>query len=160
MAAPRNMTGDVVPVSAPVATALAVAIGDICGLQSNTLIKPSGLTWDTNLATTQTTWATLFLGLSLQLKVANVARIFGNSEDNIIQVATRDVWEFDLTAAATVEIGEYYGPAKDTGNALLDNVLVKVASQALAIGICVKRETTASRVRIRLLSTLSPGARQ
>jgi hypothetical protein len=160
MAAPQYLHGDSAPIQVTIATAKAVDAGDIVGLSSNTLVRAEDQAWDTDLATTQTAFALLFTGVSMQTKTSTtVARIFGNSEDNVCMVATAGEYEFDC-ASATFEVGDYVGPAKDTGNALLSDKVVEVASEALAIGRVVKRGTSITRVRIRLLSKLSPLARQ
>jgi hypothetical protein len=160
MSAPRWLRGDTAPVKAFVATALAVEIGDLVALIGNTVVKPSGVAWDTNLATTQAAFVTGFVGIARQKKVADTARVFGNSEDNMIVVATGGDWEFELDAAATSEVGTFYGPAKDTGNALVDQALVSVTTvEAGAVGVCIARNTTWPNVQIRLLSKLARFAR-
>lgn len=159
MPAPQYLHGDIRPSEIPVATGMAVEAGDIVGVSSNTLVKASGETWDTNLATTQTNFAAKFVGLSTQAKPSTtVARVFGNSQDNIIQVATAGVFEMDCDSA-TFTIGQFVGPAKDTGNALLNNKVVGVASAALAIGVVHEHQPSVTRVRFRVLSTLIPASK-
>lgn len=160
MAAPQYLYDDTAPVKATIATAKAVDAGDLVGMSSGTLVKASDTAWDTNLATTQTAFALLFLGVAAQTKTSTtVARVFGNSEDNVIMVSSAGVYEFDC-ASATFEVGDLVGPAKDTGNALLDDKVVGVASEAYAIGRVVERGTSITRVKVRLLSKLAPLARQ
>lgn len=151
--------GNTNPTIATVATAKAVAVGDICGMSSGTLVKASDETWDTNLATTQTNFVTKFLGVSGQQKDANVARVFGNATDNVIRVDAGGVFTFDC-ASATFEVGDLVGCAKQSGNALEDQKVVSVASEALAIGRVVERGTSITRVKIQILSKLNPLARQ
>lgn len=153
----RYQYGETNPVSAPVATAAAIAIGDILGYDASTnlVVKASSTTWDTNLATTQTAFAALFLGLSGQKKVANEARVFGNSTDNIIRVDCSGVFEFD-SVAATYELGDFVGAAKDSGDALVNDVVAKVSAVTLAIGrVCENTAASATKVKIQLLSTLN-----
>jgi hypothetical protein len=147
------------PTIATVATAKAVAVGDIVGMSSGTLVKASDETWDTNLATTQTNFVTKFLGVSGQQKDANVARVFGNASDNVIRIDAGGVFEFDC-ASATFEVGDLVGCAKQSGNALEDQKVVAVASEALAIGRVTQRGTSITRVKIQILSKLNPLARQ
>lgn len=151
--------GNTNPTIATVATAKAVAVGDIVGMSSGTLVKASDETWDTNLATTQTNFVTKFLGVSGQQKDANVARVFGNATDNVIRVDAGGVFTFDC-ASATFEVGDLVGCAKQSGNALEDQKVVSVASEALAIGRVVERGTSITRVKIQILSKLNPLARQ
>lgn len=147
------------PTIATVATAKAVAVGDIVGMSSGTLVKASDETWDTNLATTQTNFVARFLGVSGQQKDANVARVFGNASDNVIRIDAGGVFEFDC-ASATFEVGDLVGCAKQSGNALEDQKVVAVASEALAIGRVTQRGTSITRVKIQILSKLNPLARQ
>lgn len=159
MAAPKYLRGDTSPVDATVATAKAVDTGDLVGMSAGTLVRAEDETWNTDLATTQTAFATKFLGASGQTKTATQARVFGNSEDNAIRVDTGGVVEYDC-ASATFELGDLVGPAKDTGNALLSDKVVTVGSEALAIGRVAKRGTSITRVQVKLLSKLMPAARQ
>ena len=154
----RYLYGETNPVSAPVQTATAVSVGDLLGYATGYVYKASAQTWDTNLATTQTNFATAFLGVSGQKKLDTEARVFGNSTDNIIRVDCSGIFEFDCSSASYV-IGDYVGPAKDTGNALLDGTLAKVASAALANGRVVENAASATKIKVQLLSTLNSVAR-
>lgn len=147
------------PTIATVATAKAVAVGDLCGMSSGTLVKASDTTWNTDLATTQSDFRALFLGVSGQQKDANLARVFGNATDNVIRIDAGGVFVFDC-ASATFEVGDFVGPAKQTGNALEDQKVVKVSTEATAIGRVVERGTSITRVKIQILSVLNPLARQ
>lgn len=160
MAAPQYIRGNVNEVKATIATAKAVDAGDLVGMSSGTLVKAEDQTWDTDLATTQAAFVALFLGASMQSKTSTTnARVFGNSEDNVITVATSGEYEYDC-ASATFEVGGLVGPAKDTGNALLSDKVVTVSTEAAAIGRVVERGTSITRVKVRLLSKLCPLARQ
>jgi len=147
------------PTIATVATAKAVAVGDLCGMSSGTLVKASDTTWNTDLATTQSDFRALFLGVSGQQKDANLARVFGNATDNVIRIDAGGIFTFDC-ASATFEVGDFVGPAKQTGNALEDQKVVKVSTEATAIGRVVERGTSITRVKIQILSVLNPMARQ
>lgn len=151
--------GDSNPTIAPVLTAQAVAVGDICGLSSGNVVRAQDETWDTNLATTQTNFVTKFLGVSGQQKDANVARVFGNSTDNRIRIDAGGVFEFDC-ASANFAVGDLVGCAKQSGNALESQKVVAVASEALAIGRAVEAGTSVTRIKIQILSKLNPMARQ
>lgn len=154
MATPRWLRDDTNPVDATIATAKEVAVGDIVGMSAGTLVKASDTTWNTDTATTQADFRALFLGISGQAKDADVARAYGNSDDNEVRVATSGVYEMDC-ASATFEVGDFVGPAKDTGDALLDDKVV-AAVEAGAIGRVVERGTSITRVKFRVLSILAP----
>lgn len=155
----RYIRGETNPVFVTVATAKAVSTGAIVGMSSDTLVLASDTTWDTNIATTQTAFTPLFLGVAAQDKVTTVARVHGNSDDNVIRVATGGVWEFDC-ASANFAVGDKVGPAKASGNALEDEKVVAVATEALAIGRVVESATSATKVKVQILSALMPAARQ
>lgn len=159
MAVSQYQYGGTNPTIATVATAQAVAVGDICALTSNTITRAGDETWDTDLATTQTAFVAKFLGVSGQQKDANLARVFGNATDNVIRIDAGGVFQFDC-ASATLEVGDLVGPAKASGNALESQKVVKVASEALAIGRVVERGTSITRVKVQILSKLNPTARQ
>lgn len=159
MADPKYLYGNNRPRNATIATAQAVAGGDIVGMAAGTLVRAEDQAWDTDTATTQAAFRLLFLGISQQTKAAAVARPYGNSADNVCAVATGGVFEFDC-ASATFEVGARVGPAKASGNALLSNKVVAVASDALMIGRVVERGTSITRVKVEILSALQPAAAQ
>lgn len=158
MTAPRYMHGDTRPRALPVATGQVAVVGDVISLLANTAVRGEDVAWDTNTATTQTAQSAGFVGVSMQVKLA-VAHVFGNSEDNILMVATGGVWEFDCTSA-TYEVGDKVGLAKQSGNLLESQKVVAVATELLMIGRVAKRGTTITRVLVELLGTLTPAARQ
>ena len=159
MAVSQYQYGPTNPILATIATAKAVAVGDIVGMVTGTLIRAEDQAWDTNIATTQTAFSLLFLGVSGQQKNSTDARIFGNSTDNVCRVDASGIFTFDC-ASATFEIGDFVGPAKASGNALESQKVVAVATDLLGIGRVVERGTSITRVKIQLLSKLAPVARQ
>lgn len=158
MATPQYLYEDTAPVMAPVATAKAVDAGDIVGIDTGTLVRAEDETWDTDLATTQENFIAKYLGIAAQSKTATQARVWGNSEDNLIRVDTAGMFEMDC-ASASFDIGDFVGPAKDTGNALLSDKVVEVATAARAVGRVVEKQASVTRVKFRVLSTLAPLAK-
>ncbi len=160
MATPQR--GDVELVFVPVATAKAVAKGDMVGRAADgTVVKASETTWDTDLATTQAAFKALFLGAASQAKTAN-ADIVVNTGPNSGKIRCANGGVFPYTAAAgTYLIGTLVGPAKASGNALEDQKVAVVATEAVAIGRVAGREgVNPATVEVMLLSTLLPDARQ
>lgn len=104
---------------------------------------------------TQYNFAQLFAGVSNQRKVANVARIFGNSEDNNIMVCHGGIWEISCSSA-NFDAGDWVGPAKDTGDDLMDQTVVEVAHPSLAIGRVVKSADSATKIMVEIMSSLNP----
>lgn len=155
----RYLRGETDPVIAPVLTAQAVAVGDLVGLSSGNVVRAEDTTWDTNIATTQAAFALLFLGVSGQRKVAAVARVDANSEDNAMRVDCSGVYEFDC-ASGNFAMGDLVGPAKQSGNALESQKVVAVATENLAVGRVVEKGTSVTKVKVRILSVKNPSARQ
>lgn len=129
-------------VMVPVNLADAFSQGDLMGTVSATGIgyRASSETWNTDLATTQTAFALRFAGVAEQGKTA-AENIYGNGEALKLKMrlAAGGVHRY-ACAAGTYKIGDYVGPAKQTGNALEDQTLALVASEALAIGKVVGGE--------------------
>lgn len=159
MTAARYIKGDTDPVVVPVLTAQAVAVGDLVGLSSGNAVRAEDETWVSSLAVTQANFVKKFLGTSLQRKDANVARVPANSADNRIRVDPAGTFEFDC-ASATFAVGDLVGPAKQSGNALESQKVVAVADESLAVGRVAEAGTSVTRVKVKLLSTLVPQARQ
>lgn len=100
---------------------------------------------------TQYNFAQRFIGMSAQNKTAAVATVVGNSKANVIRVDSNGVYEFDC-ASATFAVGDYVGAAKDTGNALLNQTVIAVAGEPLAIGRVVEAGASIVKVKVRLLT--------
>lgn len=152
--------GQTPPVVVPVATAQAVAIYDLVALVSNTLVRAEDIAWDTNLATTQTAFATAFLGVSNVAKLANVAQVTGHPTANQAVVAVTGRYEFPA-AAGTYNVGTLVGPAKATGDALLSQTVAVVDAEAKAFGRVVQPAgVNPATVVVEILSKVVPAARQ
>lgn len=163
MAAPQG--GDVTLVFVPVATAKAVTQGDLAAVADDgTMYKASEQTWDTDLATTRAAFVTKFFGTASQNKKSD-ADIEGNNGPNAAHIRLSNGGIHTFTCAnGTYRNGiTLVGPAKDTGNNLLDQKVETVASQAQAIGIVVRNGGSATNpgtVDVLVLSTRLPAARQ
>jgi hypothetical protein len=149
--------GETNPIDCPIATGQAVDIGDLVGISSGTLVRASDTTWDTNLATTQVAFRALFLGVSGQFKDSSTAQIRGNYIANRCRVDSDGFYQF-ATASASYNIGDLVGPAKASGNALLNDTVASVAALDKAIGYVVEKTTSATTVKVRLLSVKAPNA--
>lgn len=149
--------GETNPIDCPIATSQAVDIGDLVGISSGTLVRASDTTWDTNTATTQVAFRALFLGVSGQAKDNATAQIRGNSIANRCRVDSDGFYTF-ATASASYNIGDLVGPAKASGNALLNDTVASVAALDKAIGYVVEKTTSSTTVKVRLLSVKAPNA--
>ena len=149
------------PITVPCITADLYEIGDICALNaSGEAVTGANFTWDTDLATTQTNFATAFLGHCYQYKAAATNQVYGNSLAGVIGVSTAGTYSAPLQSATTLAVGDFVGLAKNpSSNALLSQVVVKVASMAEAIGVVVEAGTSLTTALFRILPSTVPFAR-
>lgn len=134
--------GDGEPVvTIAVPTATVIEVNDLIATNSSTEVPypASDQAWDTDLATTQTAFATRFLGVA--------AKYSRNGDIDPIVVNTNGVFEFEC-AAAQFKLGDLVGPAKQSGNALERRKVVAVGSEALAIGRVAKRSPGANVTKV------------
>jgi hypothetical protein len=155
----RYLFGDCEPLLLPVATAQAISIFDLVALISNTLVRAEDIAWNTDLATTQSDFRVGSAGIAFQMKRAGDVRPYGNAEDNLIGVATAGVFEADC-ASASFNVGDFVGPAKAAGNALVSQTIVAVSGEANAIGKVTRAGASVTRVQFRLIPNKTPLARQ
>jgi hypothetical protein len=166
----QYLYGETNPVMVTVASAQVVTKGDIVGMDASlsgaggatTINRAEDETWASTLAATQDNFAKYFLGIAAQSKRSTDTVPYGNSNQGLvaaIEVNTTGVYEGPC-ASATFEIGDLLGPAKASGNALLSQKLVKVTSEAEAIGRVVERGTSITSVKFQIISTLVPQGRR
>lgn len=146
-------------VEVPIATAKALTDFVAIGVASNVAVLPSDQTWVTDEATTRANFVTVFVGVNQQVKAANIARIPGNSKDNIVVVNNEGVYDV-VVASNTFQIGDLIGPSKDTGNALKDTEFKKVTAIGEAcFQVCETYTSAVTLVRARILSNKARASR-
>ena len=130
----------------PVNSSTEIKVGDLVWLDGDDVKPASDTTWSTNLAGTQASFKGKCLGVSLQASA--------NGDTNDILVAYGEhVAEFDCDSA-TFELGGLVGPAKGTGNTILNQKVVTAVAGS-AIGIVHQRVNPAStRVLVRVISPI------
>lgn len=147
----RYKTGHTGPVSLPFKAGVAAYIGD-CVYQDAAdghTAKPGGsFTWDTDLATTQTAFALVFVGVAMQGYDGSNANAYG-IKDGYLRVASRGIFEFDC-ASANFKVGDRVGLAKQSGNLLEPQKVVAVDSDAKAIGRVVEDKTSATKIKVEI----------
>lgn len=138
---------------AAVSNSQAFTAGDLCYWDSGSSVaKPaSQFTWDTNLATTQTAFKAVCLGVALESKTANDGKVFLK-----IDISGQSFFDFQLTAGSSYQIGQTFAPAKASGNALLSNKLVAAASSAS----CARLVTDVGSSDTSLLVTVNSADRK
>ena len=109
--------------------------GDLLALVNSALVPATVFTWTTDLATTQTNFAAAFAGLS----AGNSDAASTDARQTDMLVTQDGDVEFDLAVAAVgaLQVGNYMGPAKAVGNALVQGV-ESVPTKARAVAILVK----------------------
>lgn len=149
------------PITVPCVTADLYEIGDICALNaSGEAVPGAAFTWNTDLATTQTDFATAFLGHCYQYKAALSNQVYGNSLAGVIGISSSGTYSAPLQSPTTLKVGDFVGLAKDpAGNYLMSQTVVKVASMALAIGVVVEAGVSLDTAVFRLLPSTVPFAR-
>jgi hypothetical protein len=150
----RYRYGETSPSEAVIATAQAANIGDLVAYNSSTITRAEDQAWNSSTLQTQTDFVAKFLGVSAQRKLATATQPgTGGGPAGFIRVDTAGVFEFDC-ASATFQVGDLVGPAKDTGNALLSQTVVAVATKAPAVGRVVEGGTSLTKVKVRIFSTV------
>lgn len=144
---------------APV-TNVNIARGDICGQASGTITgATSGASitagtpypaseqpWNTDLATTQADFNAKFLG---------VAQSQVNANNPLPRLNTAGVHEFDC-AAATFNVGDLVGPAKQSGNLLEDQKVAGCVSGKEIGRVAVAYLSNTTKVLVRVTSKIMP----
>jgi hypothetical protein len=140
-------------ITKPIQSAVVIEVGDLVEQISAGNVTPaSAHTWNTDLATTQNEFQDKFLGVAQERS--------RNGDTAPIRVNTSGVHEFDC-AASTWNLGDLVGPAKQTGNALENQKVAAVASEALAIGRVAKYYgSNTTKVLVRIFSTIMEGGPQ
>lgn len=94
----RYRSGQVQLIKVRVDSGTVIEAGDLVFLDEDDVKPASAFSWDTNLATTQASFAALFLG------VAHQCSGNGDTEPISVDVSPHAVYEFDV-AATTYEVG-------------------------------------------------------
>ena len=159
MSAPlQYLYGDTFPVLAPFGSTQVLTVGDLVGADGNGLLyRAEDTAWDSTEGTTRDDFAATFLGVVAQRKRTGDAQPYGNSAA-VARVDTAGVFEADLDTATTMKVGDYVGPNKASGNALVSQTVKKVTAGNQAVGVCVEAGTSLTRVKFRILSRKTPAA--
>lgn len=142
--------GDTNPVVAAVDSASEIEIGDLLYLDGDDAKPASAQADEGSEAANQEAFAAAFLGVAMQRsRVGDTAPV---------RVATTGVFQFDCPSG-TFEIGRMVGPDEGaTGDALLDQQVVGVATSARAIGRIARRESdSVTSVLVAIASTVMTG---
>ncbi len=157
MAALQWIYGDTKPLEAPFTSSQVFFVGDLVARATDgTIYRAEDESWVSNEATTRDNFVSKFIGVVEQKKRAADVQPYGNSAA-VARVSTDGTFEADLDTATTLIIGDWVGPNKASGNALVSQVVKKVTAGDQAIGFVVEAGTSLTRCKFRLMSKLTPG---
>jgi len=126
--------------------------GDAIAFVSDKAIPAANFTWTTDLATTQTTFATAFLGISEGRSVAASTDI----RELRLPVNMDGVYEFDVAVAAAFNVGDYVGVAQVGATNFVQSKVVEVTTAARAIARVVRATPAGStKVVAALINTIA-----
>lgn len=137
----RFRSGQVQLVKVRVDSGTVIEAGDLVYLDTDDAKPASDYPWDTNLVTTQASFAAVFLG------VAHQPSADGETESISVDVSPLSVYEFD-SQSATYELGDLLA-ADENASTLMNQQLEAVASSGDAIARAVQynaNSTTLLRV--------------
>ncbi len=128
-----------------------IEAGDLVYLDADDVKPASQFPWNTDLATTQSAFAAVFLGVAHQPSAA------GETDPVSVDLSPHAVYEFDVNPA-TYELGDALGPDEQSA-ALMNQQLEAVASGTLGIARAAEyRGTTAGTLRVVFASAYHPGS--
>lgn len=131
-------------------SATVLEAGDLVYLDTDD-VKPAGdFPWDTDLSTTQASFAGSFLGVVHQQSAD------GETDDVSVDLSPHAVYEFDVDAA-TYEVGSILGP--DENAATLMNQQLEAAAAAGGIARAAEYKAASSaKLRVRFASAFHTGS--
>ena len=127
-----------------------IEAGDLVFLDTDDVKPASEFAWDTDLPTTQASFAAVFLG------VAHQQSADGDTDDVSIDLSPHAVYEFDVNSA-TYEVGDTLGP--DESSSTLMNQQLEAAVGTSSIARAAEYKAAAStRLRVTLASAYHAGS--
>jgi hypothetical protein len=127
-----------------------IEAGDMVFLDTNDVKPASDYTWDTDLATTQGTFAAVFLG------VAHQQSADGDTFDVSVDLSPNSVYEFDVNSA-TYEIGAGLGPDENS-SALMSQQLEAASSTASVARAAEYKAAASTTLRVTFASAYANGS--
>lgn len=136
-----------------VASATVIARNDICALQStdDDIIGAGDAVWDTDLATTQATFANRFAGIAYE-DSANL-----KTDDVSVDISSDAIYEFTCNSAA-YEMGDSLGPDKAGGDALLDQTLEAAVASSSICRAQRNEDSAVTLLKVTFASAFNPSA--
>ena len=135
----RHRSGPQLLVKCAVDSAQVIDIGDMVWLNTDDVRPATAFTWDTDLATTQASFAEKFIGIAQEESAS------GETDEISVDISPLAVYEMAL-ASATAEVGDPLGPDQTgTGSSatLMDQQLESAVAGS-SVARCVKRNAAAA----------------
>ena len=140
------------PVIWAVLSATVIEVGDmVYGVidSDSAEVKPaSDFTWDTNLATTQGSFAAQFVGIAMESSAS------GQTDPISIDTSSNSVYEMTVPSGTYYQ-GDMFGPDEDSSS-LKDQVLEKVSTSAAAIARYAEKDNSSRGTTTSLRVTFAP----
>ena len=154
----RWLYGPTDPCEVPFGSTQVLTVGDLVAIDSSGILyRAEDESWSSDEATTRDNFTSKFIGIVGQSKRTGDAKPYGNSLATV-RVDTAGWFEADLNTATTLQVGDYVGAAKASGNALVSQTVKKVTVGNQAIGVVVEAGTSLTRAKFRLLGRKVPAA--
>jgi hypothetical protein len=134
----------------PVASATVIVIGDLLYYDGVDVHDADGYTWDTDEATTRKKFCGAFAGVALESSPSG-------KSDEILVSGPGAIVEMTCTST-TYEIGDRFGPEKDSGNTLDNDKLQKVTDEQEACAVAVEDDGGAAKTTVKAMLLPSAAA--
>lgn len=150
----RYRHGDIKSVSVPVDSATVIEVGDLVYLASGKALPASSLADAGTKAQNQEAFHDAFIGVSMSRS--------RNGDTEPVTVATAGVFEFDM-GSASLALGQLVGAAGtgvDGAVGVANQSIESVATANLAVGRTTEITTSATKTKVRIVSTVIHGGPQ
>ena len=132
-------------------SATVIEAGDMLFLDTDDVKPAKDFTWDTDLATTQSSFAASFVGIAHEQSAA------GETDDVSVDLSSSSVYELDVNAAA-YEVGDDLGP-DELSSKLMNQQLEAVSTGTRAIARAAEYKPAGSTLlRVTFASAFYTGS--
>lgn len=132
-------------------SATVIERGDMLYLDTDDVKPASSYTWDTNLATTQGTFAEKFIGIAAESSEN------GDTDPISVDISPLSVYEF-VVASATFELSDELGPDENS-SALHKQTLEKTGSDVYGIARAYEyKSSAATLLKVKFASAYNPAS--
>ncbi len=127
-----------------------IEAGDLVFLNTDDVRPASAFVWDTDLPTTQASFAAVFLG------VAHQQSADGDTDDVSVDLSPHAVYEFDVNSA-TYEVGGTLGP-DESSSTLMDQQLEAAIGSSSIARAAEYQAAASTKLRVTFASAYHAGS--